>query len=297
MALIYRTCILSLLLSTGCVVGEPLLSPQELDQSWLVNKPRILAARAEPAEPRPGDTVTFEALFPDPTGEITTTLWIACPPSDTADLVVACMPSDEATATTKGEEPSNGALVIGIQPGFEPMYEVPLDILDQAEDKNEGEIITIQIIGMPDIDLEMDTGTELDLNLFKIATKGLVVSEALTPNNNPVVVDFFVNGASVDGKTVQVQAGATITLEAKLQDDSVESYQYINSDGITEERTEEPYGLWYTTSGSIQGDTSIFPSLATSWTAPDTATSGTWWFVIRDRRGGLAWWSQPFEVE
>jgi hypothetical protein len=279
------------------VVGEPLPTPRELDQSWLVNKPRILAVRAEPAEPRPGDTVTFEALFPDPTGEIATTLWVACPPSEALGLVIACMPAADASATTKGEEPTNGALVIGMQPLFDPDYDVPLDILDKTEDKNEGEIITIQVIGAPDIDMEMDTGVQLDLNVFEIGTKGLVVSEAVTPNNNPVVADFFVNGATVDGKTAQVQAGATITLEAKLQDDSVESYQYINSDGITEERTEEPYGLWYTTSGSIQGDTSIFPSLATSWTAPDTATSGTWWFVIRDRRGGLAWWSQPFEVE
>lgn len=279
------------------MVGEPLPSPRELDQSWLVNKPRILAARAEPAEPQPGDTVTFEALFPDPTGEITTILWIACPPTDDLGAVIACMPAADAPSTTKEEGATNGALVIGIQPQFDPIYEVPLDILEQTEDKNEGEIITIEIIGMPDIDMEMDTGAQFDLNLFKVATKGLVVSEAVTPNNNPVVADFFVNGASVDGKTAQVQVGATITLEAKLQDDSVESYQYINSDGITEERTEEPYGLWYTTSGSIQGDTAIFPNLATSWTAPDTPTSGTWWFVIRDRRGGMAWWAQAFEVE
>ena len=225
MALIHKISVLSLFLSSGCVVGDPLPSPRDLDQSWLVNKPRILAARAEPAEPRPGDVVTFEALFPDPTGEITTTLWVACPPSDEADLLVACMPDIEATTATKGEEPSNGALIIGVQPGFEPTYEVPLNVLDQAEDKNEGEIITIQIVGMPDIDLEMDTGTELDLNVFKIATKGLVVSEALTPNNNPVVVDFFVNGASVDGQTVKIEVDTTITLEAKLKDESLQSYK------------------------------------------------------------------------
>ena len=104
MALIHKTSILLLVLSSGCVVGEPLPTPRDLDQSWLVNKPRILAARSEPAEPKPGDTVTFEALFPDPTGEITTTLWVACPPTDEPGLVVACMPSTEATSTAKGDQ-------------------------------------------------------------------------------------------------------------------------------------------------------------------------------------------------
>lgn len=265
-----------------------------MDQDWLVNKPRILAVRSEPAEPRPGETVTFEALLPDPTNEITTTLWLACPPNSEQGLVIACMPAADAASTTTGDEPTNGALVIGMEPMFSPQFIVPKDTLDNTDDKNEGIIITIEVIGMPDI--ELDTGASLDLNVFEIGTKGLVVSEALTPNHNPDVVDFFVNGESVSGEVALVDAGATVTLSAKLHEDSVETYSFISADGSTEDRTEEPYASWYTTCGSLQGHTSLFPYLSASWTAPTNQTSGTWWIVIRDRRGGMAWWKQHYSV-
>ena len=36
----------------------------EVSESWQIDRLRILAIAAEPAEPRPGDTVRFRSLVP-----------------------------------------------------------------------------------------------------------------------------------------------------------------------------------------------------------------------------------------
>jgi hypothetical protein len=96
---------------------------------------------------------------------------------------------------------------------------------------------------------------------------------------------------------VNVQAGQTFEIGISLSEDSIEEYQYVNTDSITETRTEEPYVNWYATHGTVAEGVTLHPYLTSTWIAPqETGITGTWWTVIRDRRGGLNWSSQTFNV-
>ena len=52
-----------------------------LAQAWQLDRVRILGVRATPAEPRPGDRVTFESLVYTPAEtQLGGVLWFACLP-------------------------------------------------------------------------------------------------------------------------------------------------------------------------------------------------------------------------
>ena len=88
--------------------------------------------------------------------------------------------------------------------------------------------------------------------------------------------------------------------------DSVETYTFVNSDGDSETRVEQLYTSWYVSTGEqvepwalfLEGD--FFADGA--WRAPSRkecevhepgveagVCQGTWYAVVRDRRGGMTW--------
>ena len=51
----------------------------EMAEEWQLDRLRILGAQATPAEPAPGETVTFESLvFVPEESELESLLWMAC---------------------------------------------------------------------------------------------------------------------------------------------------------------------------------------------------------------------------
>ena len=75
------------LLAAGLLCGG--CTTQDLSSSWMIDRLRILAVRPEPAEPAPGDVVSFEALIVDPQGDPEMTIWFGCL-SDEAE-VMGCL--------------------------------------------------------------------------------------------------------------------------------------------------------------------------------------------------------------
>ena len=138
-----------------------------------------------------------------------------------------------------------------------------------------------------------------DFNTIESAFKRIVISEAATPNNNPIIETWTVDGIPVSmSEPVRVTPGASIEVGIVLDEASIESYTYLNSVGDIEQRTEEPYARWYTSAGSIDEEVTLYPYLDASVRTPETVgTEGTWWTVVRDRRGGIAWVSQEFIVQ
>lgn len=286
-------------LATGCVIGgDKYPRPRDLPESSLVDRPRVLAIQAEPPEVRPGDTVLFSALLADPFEEIGGSVWIACLdgggfgcPVDLAGLGDNPTPKELAAAG-----------VIGFTPGFEPAWDVPADALDGFSDEArlEGTSATVQVASFP---AEGGDTAEVDFNDVEVAYKRLIVSEAITPNRNPVLETWRVDGNFVPSDSVVVvDAGQTYDLSVELTAESVEEYIYVNSDGVEETRTEEPYLSWYANHGSWPRSSLTVPlngydaPLETEWTAPDEPTTGSWYVVVRDRRGGQAWLVQDYEV-
>ena len=131
------------------------------------------------------------------------------------------------------------------------------------------------------------------------------VSEALTPNHNPDIVDFTVAGERLNGAAgFTARQGYTYVLEPVVPPDHHETYVYLNSDGVEEFRKEEPFFTWYTEPGSAnrkkqaQYDQplSLTPAIAVEWTAPKEPSTIHLHVVVRDRRGGMGWRSLKVNV-
>jgi hypothetical protein len=126
----------------------------------------------------------------------------------------------------------------------------------------------------------------------ELAFKRLPVSEAVTPNHNPVLEGVRVDGVLLpDGAEVVLDADQTYRIEPVLAADAIETYRYLGSDGAEELRTEEPYVTFYAESGTFSQTSALWPDLERRYTTPSSDAPGTGrvWSVVRDRRGGMAW--------
>lgn len=283
----------------GCVIhGEKWPRPRDLSPAWLVDRTRLLAIRAEPPEIRPGESATFEALLPSPDGDLAR-IWFACPLIDDAGF--GCF-LDLGSVDPESMDPDELMELgfIGFEPGLSPSYTAPTDLLDgitEEAERREGVQVLIQVAGLPPELLE-GTEQEVDFNEVEMGYKRLVVSEATTPNRNPVIASFLVDRIAVPaGAVVHVQPDQEYDLGVVIDEASRETYEYLNREGVVEERQEEPYATWYATGGRVMEPYTLYPYTESSWIAPDEAgATGTWYAVVRDRRGGMTWWVQPWAV-
>ena len=284
-----RMLIASLFLS-GCVInGNKFKRPRDLEQAWEVNKPRLLGVASDPAEAQPGDNVTLRALLADPQGQIETTLWLACPPFDDGGIGFGCI----------ADEPQ----VIGIEPISSPQFDVPDDLLDGMNEfeRREGSYMLVQVTGLPELDLAGEPDFEnTDFNEIEAGYKRVVVSEATTPNHNPVLGALSADGEELPPNTVlEVDAGQEYDIGVFLDDDEIEVFEFLNSSGVVETRIEEPYVTWYATDGVVTEPFTLHPFLQSTWRAPEDAESGLEgiiYAVVRDRRGGQDWVQLRFRV-
>ncbi|MDP2312119.1 MAG: hypothetical protein Q8P41_04380 [Pseudomonadota bacterium] len=266
----------------------------ELSQSWRIDRLRVLGVAAEPAEPRPGDRVTFTSLVVSPTVEVATTVWFAClTGGDDFGCVV-----DEALLATldpSGELSSDdlealyAAGFIGAEPYLPPVWNVPADALDtlSAEERPEGLTALINVTAIPE-------GADLEADELELAYKRVPVSEATTPNHNPVIASMSVDDVVVEaGTVVSLDRGQPYTLTVTLADDAAETYTFVNGDGGEESREEEPYLAWYAEAGEFDQTTDLWPNFEAIHYPPEDASEAPTqiWAVVRDRRGGMAWTS------
>ena len=286
---------------SGCVInGDDYPRPRELESSWLVNRPRLLAVKPEPPEANPGDVVTFTALLADPTGEIESVVWIACPPE--LSFGAGCALDFEGLDF---EDPAAlaEAGVIGFEPLFAPVLVLPVDALDYVpeEDAASGVYWMVQLLGLPpgDPDAAPSDGNldQLDFSSIESGHKRLVVSTSSDPNQNPEIVGVTIDDTVLPaGAVLEVDPFQEYDFGIVLSDDSRQTFTHTLPDGSQEERVEEPFIRWYATSGVVFADTTLDPVLNTTWEAPDSGEEGSLWSVVRDRRGGMTWIEQPFRV-
>ena len=274
----------------------------DLSQEWQLDRLRVLAVRAVPAEPRPGDTVTFERLlYVPPETTLETVTWFGCLPDGSVgfgcELDTSVLDSfaelDFATATPAELAELFAALeaagFIGAEPGFDPVWQAPADALDGLSDpqRQEGRNAIVNITAIP------QGGEDADVEL---ALKRVPVSENDTPNHNPDVLGITMEGAGFVGGTgttddpYVVKSGEEVQLIPELADDAIEEYTYLTSTGDVESRTEEPYWAWYTEGGEFAQNISLPPYQYAVYTAPqEPGWTGLLAVVMRDRRGGMGW--------
>lgn len=279
----------------------------QLSESWQLDRLRILAVAAEPAEPQPGEDVSFSALVWSPDGVAPTTIWFACLPdsadefgcdidpdllSEFEDVDPSTLTPDEIAALY---EQAQAAGLIGFTPYLDPTWTAPEDALDGLDDiaAKEGVSALVTIQALP-----ADAASADDVEL---SYKRVPISLADTPNHNPVFNGWSVAGVDlVSGDTASVAAGETVSITASLTHDSIEDYVYTSEDGSQDSRGEQPYFTWYATDGEFDYTTSLWSepadwgdddpaSVAVRYTAPDSGDGAQIIATIRDRRGGMAW--------
>jgi hypothetical protein len=179
---------------------------------------------------------------------------------------------------------------------------VPDDLLDGLTDaeRQEGRYVVVQLIALPNELLEQGAEAlqDLDFSVVVSAYKRLVVSEAATPNHNPEIGVFTVDGLPIPrDAVVTIEAEQVYDLGIALPEGAIETYTYTSSEGATEQRVEEPYASWYTTSGEMFEEVTLWPYIDASWQAPKASGErGFWYIVLRDRRGGMSWYTQEFVI-
>ena len=273
---------------TGCSV-------QEMAQAWQLDRLRVLATQATPAEAAPGETVAFESLVYQPDGEsLEGVVWFGClnesatsfgctidpevldglsePPTDASEQIAWFTELQEAG-------------LLGFEPALPPTWEIPAEALDTLEDLDKVEGLSA-FLNLTAIPTEAEDDTDIE-----VAFKRYPISLNPEPNQNPLLSHFLINGIEYGSdETPKIKVNGILELDVVFQDGSVEEYIYINPDtGISETRTETPYLSWYTESGSFSNVVSLQPYTSVDWTAPSTPTVSEIIVTVRDRRGGMDW--------
>ncbi|MDP2311199.1 MAG: hypothetical protein Q8P18_34580 [Pseudomonadota bacterium] len=267
----------------------------ELSESWRIDRLRVLGVAAEPAEPRPGDRVTFTSLVVSPDVAVASTVWFACLVggddfgcSIDESLLDTLDPSGELSPDDL--EALYAAGFIGAEPYLPPVWNVPLDALDALapEDRLEGLTAIVNVTAIPEPSSE---GEELDESDLELAYKRVPVSEAVSPNRNPIIAAIALDGVEIpEGTVASIDRGQPYTITVALSDESVETYPFVNKEGVEETRTEEPYLTWYAEAGEFDQTNDLWPYFEAIYYPPDDAApDAKVWVVVRDRRGGMAW--------
>jgi hypothetical protein len=287
----------ALVLLSACVIqSDRYPRPRDLEPSWLANRPRLLAIRADPPDVRPGETTRLSALFVDPDGDLAATAWIGCTDAETTSF--GCTPDPAIFDPEATPEEVAAAGLFGFEPGLPPLLTVPDDYLDglDVRQAERGRPFTATALGIPAAFFEADPADDLDFGTLRVGFKRVMVTTREPPNENPGIVGLRVDGADA-GAVVDVEPGATLTLELQLSRLALERYDYLTVDGAIEERVEQPFVEWYASSGALDRTVSIHPFLTSRWRAPETPDlEGAWWVVVKDRRGGISWHVQPWRT-
>jgi hypothetical protein len=268
---------------------------EELSQSYQLDRLRILAVRATPAEPRPGDVVSLEAYTYEPDGQELGVLWFGCLP-DAADefgcevdpTVLESLSTIDFASLTKEElaalyDRLVAAGVIGLEPLFPATWTAPEDALDGLDEvaalEGVSALVSVQALPLAGESPEPE-----------LAYKRLPISLAQTPNQNPTILGLAFDETIVqDGGRVEVARLAEYGIEPAVPDEAIESYAYVDATGATESRTEEPYFTYYAEGGEFDQPFSLWPRSIAYWTSPEEPGEYEIRCVMRDRRGGMGW--------
>lgn len=292
---------MTLLLLLGC-------QSIDLAQEWELDRLRLLAVRAEPAEPRPGDTVTFTSLGYAPGGAAYSAIWFAC----VAGSEMGCSfdPAlldgfDDLESMTPEEQAElfaalQAAGLIGVEPGFAPAWTVPEDALAGLTDEEalEGTSATVQVT----LTTSNSVGDGPVEGESELVLRRVPVSLAPTPNTNPDIGTFEVQGNGLAaGTRLTADAGREYEIVATLAGE-LEEYAYVTTEGVAETRTEELEWRWYTDKGTLGAPLSVTvddetPTSDTVLWTPDASGTGVLHAVVLDGRGGMGWWSVGVTVE
>lgn len=270
-----------------------------------VSSLRVLGVRAEPAEPRPGQTVTLQALVVDPTrpDAASALLWLGCAPS--ADSTSsACSNTDALLSLTSASDGGlpEGISLLGLGP--QVVTQAPADVFGPdagALERQTGVLASAVLIAVAAP--PPTTADEANALFNRVRNKEVPnqialfrypISESDSPNQNPVLDTYVVNGEALPkGATVRISA-PDASVDVVVPDADFEPYvEHAPSGDLS--RTETLGARYYasqllvdTEAVEIRGSPQekLSPGAITSDAA---SRAGHLWTVVRDTRGGQSW--------
>ena len=258
------------MLAAGC--------SQPLPDRALVDDLRVLGIRAEPPEAAPGDMVVLDALIADPhaSRREVRVAWAICTPGEGG--VGTC--GDPARVTPLGTS-------------MQATWTVAPDLLDDADDPETGRDVYV-VFGVETDPLDDEVEAPHD-----VAFKRIRVSTSASPNANPRIERFEVEGRLAGSGAIDVVPDSSLSLDVRALPEARETY--VRSDG-GEQREDARYS-WWMTGESVESSVTYGDDRGVSanrWRIPaDAARSphATIWVVLRDGRGGTDWASQPVRLD
>ncbi|HZH04919.1 MAG TPA: IPT/TIG domain-containing protein [Myxococcaceae bacterium] len=285
----------------------------DFDPESLVNDFRVLGLRAQPADLRPGETATLEALVADPSRPAQTSLvaWLACDP-DPANLERSTCTNTESLKTVLDPFSAAATLppgirALGVSGGAPVVYTAPADLYATlpADDPRRQSGSVAQILayaaaedpailntdeGRSSVAARVQAGTlPAILSLFRIR-----VSEDPQVNQNPLLGSFAADGVELPSEFIwRLPPGANPVLSLAYPPEAFESYSQATPTGV-EAKTERLIAAYYVTEGEFAEDRIASGSdTEQRYLAPQLgeagAREGRLWVVVRDTRGGATW--------
>lgn len=278
---------LSLLIATSLPACSDDMNPS----SW-VNELRLLAVRADSPFALPGQTVQLDALAFDPEGRSLSWAWGTC--IDAASTVATdCLHALSFESLTIATNKTTHSLVM-------PATDTPY--VGVAVVVCPGTIGPGTTAGIP-VTCTDTGGRKLSISEFEVGVKRIAVRDP-SLNDNPVISEVSWDGAPWPEGELKTSACKTVKdgvcnefvkhKLALLAPDASEAS--VDRDG--KPMQESAVLQFYANDGEFEDDVRLFETGTNSWHArrEDAGKQVTFWFVVRDDRGGVSWISRQVQV-
>ncbi|MFT4627388.1 MAG: hypothetical protein ACI8PZ_006072 [Myxococcota bacterium] len=256
------------------------------DDSYTVDRVRVLGIRALPAEARPNTAVSYEALVAGPDGEVTEPVeWAWCITPRRAEertgVTASCgagedrQPIGASTVLLADACSRFGPIPPPVQGNEAPRRPADPDPTGGYHLPVHARVDGVEAIGFHRIRCDLAGATR---DVFE------AYQEEYTDNEHPVL-------AGVD-LPATVEVGESVTLSVRATPDSAESYVlYVPERSVLVDRTETLTAWWYVTDGTLSRSRRELDghTASTTWTAPNRPGTVHGWVVLRDSRGGSTW--------
>jgi hypothetical protein len=263
------------------------------DDTAIVSGPRLLAARAEPAEVAPGDTVAASALWVDPAGEPPPLDWAFCTArkafSEPGPVAAACLVEASPALLAFGTgDTATGAVPANACRQFGP------DAPDPVPGETAGRPVDPDGTGGFYQPIRLRAGDDYVLDEVRIrcGLPGATPAQAAefragyVANANPEIASMIAPATAAPGETVALELHWT----------AAESYLWF--DPVSRSLAPRREGMrvsWFATAGDFASgrggrrEDELETYATGAWTAPASPGDVQLWAVLRDDRGGAAW--------
>lgn len=247
--------------------------------AFLVDRPRILAIRAEPPEVRPGELASYTVLAAGPEGELdaTTAQWSPCtiplPLTESGSVATACL--SPIVPTAEGPAPRLATSSDACS-RFGPIASPEVQRAREP-DATGGyyQPMRLALLG--------ELGFAFERLLCPLPRASLRVAreyaQRYPPNTNPSVALYVPQ---------ELRAGDEVELTAAWPAESEEPFVILDPGTLEIIAARETMTVsWFTTAGTLERARTGTGS--NRWRPPDTAGPVDLWAVLRDNRGGVSW--------